>query len=50
MFVLSVEGLLDFEPVVARLFNVCDDAHKLGAAVQGLAELYLSPRLADVLL
>lgn len=36
---------LDFEPVVARLFNVCDDADKLGAAVQALVERYLSVEL-----
>lgn len=30
---------------MARLFNVCDDADKLGHAVQTLVELYLSVEL-----
>ncbi|CAM9940346.1 unnamed protein product [Pylaiella littoralis] len=36
---------IDFDPLVARLFNVCDDADKLGHAVQTLVELYLSVEL-----
>lgn len=45
-FFFHVKGFeLDFEPVVARLFNVCDDADKLGAAVQALVERYLSVEL-----
>lgn len=31
--------------MVARLFNVCNDADKLGAAVQALVERYLSVEL-----
>lgn len=38
-----VQGFeLDFDPVVARLFNVCEDSEKLGQAVQSLVERYLS--------
>lgn len=36
---------LDFDPVVARLFNVCKDSEKLGEAVQSLVEHYLSVEL-----
>lgn len=36
---------MDFEPIVARLFSVCNDPMKLGHAVQMLVERYLSVEL-----
>lgn len=40
---LTCQGFeLDFDPLVARLFNVCKDSEKLAHAVQSLIERYLS--------
>ncbi|CAN0343312.1 unnamed protein product, partial [Hapterophycus canaliculatus] len=43
---MAMQGFeLEFEPVVARLFNVCQDPEKLSHAVQSLVERYLSVEL-----
>ncbi|CAN0373475.1 unnamed protein product, partial [Ectocarpus sp. 12 AP-2014] len=43
---MAMQGFeLDFEPVVARLFNVCEDAAKLDHAVLTLVQRYLSVEL-----